>query len=186
MRMSFRVELREGWQEAWREVLRFGVFLGWRALPQGLATHEGVLPYMNTGSRVLKLHPSEEAGALAALCLLRFFDPARVRVEPKGSMFALDRACAYLQRQGFPVDPWFVTERELVLAKAPRLGGGLLYAVEVGPGESLSHALGSVYAVGTGEVVQRLPERARPVGEAFPLNRVWLLEAVGPGRRRAG
>lgn len=178
MKVPFRVTLEEGWQEAWRETLRFGAGLSWRATPRGVETERGVLPYPGTGRRVFYLDPSAEAGALAVLVLLRLLDPRRTRLQPEGSMFALGEASRYLQRQGFPVDPWFAADRELLVARAPRMGGELIYAVEVEAGEALEAALGGVYALPTGEVLPTLPQGARPVGEEFPRNRVWLLEAV--------
>ncbi len=182
MKLAFHVELKEGWGEAWREALRFGAGLGWRGTPRGLETGRGTLPYPGTGERVFELDPSAEAGALAALVLLRLLDPKRVRIRPRGSMFSLWEASRFLQRQGFPVDPWFATGRELVVARAPRMGGELLYAVEVEAGEGLEEALGGVWALPTGEVLPTLPRGARPVGEDFPRNRVWLLEAAKRAR----
>lgn len=172
------VELREGWQKAWAETLRFAAGFGWRATSRGVATDRGLLPYLGTGRRRLRFDPSEEAGSLAFLALLRFFAPAHVRISPAGSMFAFAEACRYLQRQGLPVDPWFVTERELIVGHVPRLGGSLVYAVEVGPGESLEEVAGEVYLRSTGEVLPVLPRGARPADGDYPFNRVWLLQTT--------
>ncbi|MEN2982462.1 MAG: hypothetical protein ABDH20_07980 [Thermus sp.] len=120
------------------------------------------------------LDPEKEMEAVSGLCLMKLFHP-EIRVEPDGSMFTLSRACRFLQAAGFPVDPWFVTGRELYTASSRAIGDRRPYLVEVRPEEiRMGRAEGFPWLKLLEAHRGGLPQGASPVG-TFPGNRVWRL-----------
>lgn len=155
------------------EFSRWARGLGWEVRRGKVFTPHGVLPL--PGSRlVASLDPEREPGALAALCLLKLLQPG-LRVDLEGSMFALVGACRFLQRAGFPVDPWFVTGRELYAASSRALGDRKAYLVEARPEEVAGSRVEGFPWLRVLEPHRGpLPQKAEPVG-SFPQNRVWRL-----------
>lgn len=98
--------IKESTQSLWEEIKNF--------YPNfSLSKDELVYKIVASGEKgALFVYPSD-IPVLAVMAYAKFWFPREIFLSPKGSMFVFKNACAFLQNVGLPIDPWFLTNRNM-------------------------------------------------------------------------